>query len=167
MSIVSTSTLRKIATITLIVAIISFGAAQIHQRFFVPTPLPPQPEPPSQEQPVVEDAPLPSPSIVFPSPSPENEGSFLILGTISSIDDQSFTLATLDEDLQITFSPQTTFYITSKPGCDIKLNPGCKDPIVQSTKEEVLQEGVTVTIACRETEQGNCGAERITLVTSL
>ena len=167
MTLISTPTLKKITIVVLVIAIVSFGATQIHQRFFVPTPLPPQPEPPSQEQPVVEDTPLPSPSIIFPSPPPESDGLLLVLGTIDSISGQSFVITTLGEDLQITFSSQTTFYTTSKPGCDIKLNPGCEDPIVPSTKEEVLQEGKTVTIACEKAEPNSFNAVRVTLVTSL
>lgn len=157
MAIISTSALRKITIFVLAIAFLTFSAAEIHKRFFVP--------PSQQEQELIPTEQIPEAPIF--DPETEENRLALILGKVSSIDSQSFILTTLTDDLQITFSSQTTFYTTSQPGCDIEINPNCEEPIVPSTKEKVLQEGATVTAACEKIGSNRFDAGRVTLVTSL
>lgn len=105
MSIVSTPTLRKITIITLVVAVISFGAAQIHQRLLTPQQLSP-----TQNQ-------------VDPTPTAAQAVPVVwensLEGDITQINENSLIIKTADQEIEAVLTPQTLFYqedaTSSKP----------------------------------------------------
>lgn len=136
MPLLSNRSLRRIAAVVFLVALISWGGVGIYRLKI--------------ERRVTE-------------PPHSVEKSPLFSGTVISIRGGSFVLAIGERDISVILSPSTLFYRYSKLDCDQDNASKCSRRIAPSTREEVLKEKAFLTVDYQNTDQGFL-AEKISLI---